>query len=111
MPRRHGRVLCQDVSCSLGKVLDLSASGMRVMTGEKLPLDECLTFSIGSADEMFPVCGRVVWTKRSGFFKRETGIRFERLPEATIAALRRLARAASYNETIRQDIDAARRAG
>lgn len=111
MPRKHGRVLCQDVSCSLGKVLDLSASGMRVTTGEKLPLDECISFSIRAAEEAFQVCGRVVWMKRSGFFKREAGIRFERLPETTIAALRRLARAASYNETIRQDVDAARRAG
>jgi len=104
-------VLCQDVTCSLGKVLDLSASGMRVLTKEKLPTHEAITFSIGASEETIPVCGRVVWTKRAGFFKREAGIRFERLPEATIAALKHLARAASYNETIRQDIDAARRAG
>lgn len=99
------------MTCSLGKVLDLSASGMRVLTKEKLPANEIIAFSIGASDETLPVCGRVVWTKRAGFFKREAGIRFERLPEATIAALRNLARAASYNETIRQDIDAARRAG
>jgi Tfp pilus assembly protein PilZ len=92
-------------------VVDLSASGMRVLTKVKLPKDESISFSIGTLDESLPVCGRVVWIKRAGFFKREAGIRFERLPEATIAALRHLARAASYNETIRQDIEAARRAG
>lgn len=94
----------------MGKVIDLSASGMRLQTGEKLPQNELISFTLQGLDGPLPLCGRVVWSKRSGFFKREVGIRFERLQDSTIAALRRLARASSYNETIRQDIDAARRA-
>jgi hypothetical protein len=43
--RRHGRVVCQDVECSIGEVQDLSASGMRVKTRYKLP-DEGNVFVI-----------------------------------------------------------------
>lgn len=104
-------MVCQEILCNLGKVVDLSASGLRLQTSEKLPKDERISFTLQGLDGPLTLCGRVVWTKRSGFFKREVGIRFEQLQQDTIAALRRLARAASYNETIRPDIDAARRAG
>lgn len=84
---------------------------MRLQTGEKLPKNELISFTLQGLDGPLPLFGRVVWTKRRGFFKREVGIRFGQLQEATIAALRKLARAASYNETIRPELDAARRAG
>lgn len=103
--------MCQEVTCSLGPVFDLSASGMRIRTRESLPKNEVLGITIQGVEGPLLVTGRVVWTRRCGLFKREMGIRFTDLAPATIEALRRLARMTAHNETIRPELDAARRAG
>lgn len=87
--RRHkGRVRQETLRCSLGKVLDLSATGLRVELTQKLPKQlRDKPFDI----EIRGICGgvtlkaEVAWLKRKGLRKAEAGVRFlELTPEHTM---------------------------
>jgi hypothetical protein len=99
--RRHGRVLTEDVSCSIGEILDLSASGMRVMTKFKLP-DEGAVFvvTIFTPDGPLAMLSRVKWIRKAGFFKREAGLEFFDPGPRTRQVLAQLAGRVAYNCTI-----------
>jgi hypothetical protein len=100
--RRHGRVVCQDIKCTVGEVVDLSASGMRVETGRKCPaIGTEITTMIETLEGPLPFAGVVVWSRRVGLFKFHIGIEFRNLNDAMRAALARLARASAQNETLR----------
>jgi len=109
--RKFGRVVCQDIRCSLGPVLDLSATGMRVKTRSTLGRGQVFTIVIDGLDGPVALAGTVQWVRRCGIisFSREIGILFTDVPQATANALCRLARAAAHNETMRDDIAAARK--
>jgi len=99
--RRHGRVLCRDVECSLGTLLDLSASGMRVRTSGKPPaIGSLFATTLEGLDGPMLVGGVIMWTKRAGFLKFEVGIEFREVTPAMKQTLTRLARSSSQNETI-----------
>jgi hypothetical protein len=105
--RRHGRVMCQGITCSLGNVLDLSASGMRIKTRFKLPeKGEVFVISIETMDGPLGVLGRVRWTKRRGLVMREAGVEFFDVGPRTRAILSQLAGRVAYNEN-RNDARAA----
>ncbi|NUQ67697.1 MAG: PilZ domain-containing protein [Phycisphaerales bacterium] len=109
--RRAGRVFCQDVTCSLGEIRDLSASGMRVRTRQKPPpLNQPITLTLETLDGPMVIGCEVVWARRTGFFQRELGVTFRGLNDRTRLALSRLAQASAYNETIRPAVEAARKA-
>lgn len=109
--RRAGRVFCQDVTCSLGEIRDLSASGMRVRTRQKPPpLNQPFTMTLESLDGPMVIACEIVWVRRTGLFQREIGVTFRGLDDRTRMALARLAQASAYNETIRPAVDAARKA-
>lgn len=99
--RRYGRVLCQDVKCTLGTVLDISAGGMRVRSRRKPP-EPGTTLVVGLrtlGGEIVVEC-RVMWTRARGLLSHESGLQFlEPTPEVR-RALVELARAAAHNETI-----------
>lgn len=109
--RRHGRVICQDITCSVGKILDLSASGMRVRTRHKLPEGAVFMVVLHGLEQPLRVPCRVTWSKRSGFFSREFGIVFHETDGTTRSALTRLARAAAHNEIFRPSIEESRLTG
>lgn len=109
--RRHGRVVCQDTTCSVGKILDLSASGMRVRTRHKLPEGAVFIVVLHGLEQPLRVPCRVTWSKRSGLFSREFGIVFHETDGTTRSALTRLARSAAHNEVIRPSIEESRLAG
>lgn len=100
--RRHGRVLCQEIQCSLGGVEDLSASGMRVKTRFRLPDGgESFVVTVESPDGPIAILCRVRWIKRAGIFLREAGLEFFDVGPKSRAVLNELARRAAYNETFR----------
>lgn len=108
--RRHGRVVCQDLACSLGEILDLSASGMRVKAGRQAPPDgTMMTVVVRTFDGDLTLACKVVWNRRSGVFGRELGITFLNVDRKTQAALTRVGRASAHNEVIRPSIEEARR--
>jgi hypothetical protein len=100
--RRHGRVLCQEIACSIGDVLDLSASGMRVRTKFRLPINgEAFVVTVNSPDGPIAILCRLRWIKRAGIFAREAGLEFFEVGPKSRAILNELARRAAYNETFR----------
>jgi hypothetical protein len=84
--RRHARIRQLSLESSLGPVLDLSRSGMRVQTHRRIR---------GEIDVViFNRCGpplqlraRVVWTKRSGFRRHVAGLQFVDPPQHVARAL------------------------
>jgi hypothetical protein len=110
--RRHGRVNCQEVTSSMGAVLDLSASGMRIQTRRKPPdqgeiLDLTVTGTEGPC--LFRV--KVMWAKKLGFMKHEIGFTFVDVTPENRQMLASLARQVAHNETFRPWLEGARRAG
>jgi hypothetical protein len=86
--RRHGRVRCADVECSLGTVLDISASGLRVGTGLNAPaaMSE-VALHVVTGDGAFDVLCRVCWITRDGLLNHVMGLEFIDLPPQGRAVL------------------------
>lgn len=101
--RRHGRVLCQEVSCSLGPVLDLSASGIRAETKGRIDAEvgEVFAITLDCLGESVGLLAKLVWKKRTGLWRHQVGLEFGALTEPQRKQLSLLARAAASNETIR----------
>ena len=96
----------QQVDCTLGQVLDISASGMRVYTLLRPPKPGSrVALTIDSLDGPVDVGCGVAWTRRVGMFKHEVGLEFIDLPDFVRAALTRRARATSQNEVIRPSLE------
>ena len=101
--RRHGRVLTQGVICSVGDVLDLSASGMRIKTRFKMPAEgEIFPITVFTMDGPLAILGKVRWVRRRGIFLREAGVEFFDLGPRSKTVLAELAGRVAYNETMRQ---------
>jgi len=94
--RRHGRIQTRDITCSLGKVLDISASGMRLVHRSLSGLnngDEGAC-TVGSVHGSFSVYYRIAWARRISLSKWEMGVEFiEPTPKAS-EVLALIARAA-----------------
>jgi PilZ domain len=108
--RKHGRVKCQGIYCSFGEILDMSGSGMRVLSAIRPPaVDKIVTVTIQTLEGPIAVEARVIWSRRAGFFKREIGMRFVDLLPSAASALSRVGSAAAHNESVRQDVEKFRR--
>lgn len=100
--RRHGRVLLQEVACTLGTVIDLSASGMRVLCASKPPaIGSTITTTLQTLDGTVNLEAVVIWTRRTSIFKVQAGLEFRNLTAEVCRALTGLARTAAQNETIK----------
>ncbi len=103
--RRHGRVRCQGIMCSFGEIMDLSASGMRVETAIRPPnANQVIHVTVQTHEGPLAVAASVVWSRKTGFFKREIGLRFVDLLPGAAVALSRLGSSAAYNETVIPDV-------
>jgi hypothetical protein len=91
--RRRGTRFEQDtLQSSLGPVLDISASGVRVKCSR--PPTGTIDLEIFDTSEVIVIRSEVVWTKRVGLFKHQAGLRFGQM-EASVQ--QRLARLATDN--------------
>jgi hypothetical protein len=98
--RRHGRVRCQGVQCSIGDVQDLSASGMRVKTRYKMPeAGEVFVVTLDTMEGPLAVLSRIRWVRRCGLFTREVGLEFFDLGPKSKQVLQELAGRVAYNDT------------
>lgn len=90
--RRTGRVLVDGLSCSQGRVLDMSVSGFRLMRWTKWKAGECRRISLPVlAGRTMVISGRCQWCERVGLFKYRCGIEFLDLTEEHREALRHIA--------------------
>lgn len=107
--RKRGRIRLQDIECSLGIVLDLSASGMRVRTRGRVPeTGTVFATQLGSLDGPIVVGCRVRWWRKAGLMTKEFGVEFVNLTPEIAVELTRLARRAVHNETFQREIEEGR---
>lgn len=93
--RRSGRVRLHGIVSTIGTVLDLSVSGMRVRCAARVPaIGAAVTTMISTPDGPLEVVGTVVWTRKCGWITHEAGIRFGQTSPPVREALTRLARMA-----------------
>lgn len=74
--RRCGRFRQQSLRCNLGRIVDVSATGLRLR--RCWPMRKGATWSIAVKDHALggPLVGRVTWCRRVGFFAHEVGMEF-----------------------------------
>lgn len=97
--RRHGRVVCQGVESNVGDVLDISASGMRIITRYKLPeKGEVFVVTVETMQGPLAILSRVRWSRRKGLFQREAGLEFFDVGPRTRSVLAELAGRVAYNQ-------------
>jgi len=75
--RKSGRVHIEALPCNLGRVLDLSAGGVRIATNKKLPA--VVQIMLGDAQHRLVATATVAWQKRVGWKSHEAGISFGEL--------------------------------
>lgn len=95
--RRHGRVRTLDVQCSLGEVVDISASGMRVCGRGKpvLPQGVATTITLATPAGMLAVDIGVAWVRRVGLRGWEMGLEFIAVTPDVIEGVRAVLRGAA----------------
>ncbi|MEO1583739.1 MAG: PilZ domain-containing protein [Planctomycetota bacterium] len=99
--RQAGRIRMQATSSSVGEVLDLSKSGMRVVSKRQIkPSATPTRVQIEVDDEIVAVGARVAWVRKCGLFKREAGLEFVGLSEDDSRRLAALARGAACNSSM-----------
>ena len=96
--REHGRLLQEAVTSNVGRVIDLSAGGMRVAAHSTPLVGSFLNVTIDCLGTTVDLRAELVWVRKSGWFRREAGYRFiDVSPEAQ----RALAELASFGRARR----------
>lgn len=102
--RRHGRIRCEMLQCHLGKVMDLSASGIRVHRRGRRVVnqDDKLCLTLESINLTLSLKARVAWVAKKGFLNYEFGMEFLEMTPETAASIASLARLVIENRVIAQ---------
>lgn len=100
--RRHGRLRCDGMKCSIGVVLDVSASGLRLRCGRGAPDpgDTVELYLVGS-DRCVKFRAKCVWTRRAGLFRREVGLEYLDMTDDMRRSLMVIVREATSTEMMR----------
>jgi PilZ domain len=101
--RKHGRVRSQTITCSLGEVIDISASGMKVRMGNKpgfKPQEE-VPITVNGVNNPFEIRAKFAWARRNSLFKWTAGFQFGTLPDEVRKELLEIARIAAIGEKLR----------
>ena len=95
--RRHGRLRTERLSCNIGMIVDISASGFRVRSkrypGVKIGQNCQLTLRV--EDHRLSVRVTTLWIRRLGYRHFEAGLEFIDMTPEAIQELHELARSAS----------------
>lgn len=93
--RREARLHAPDLNCSMGRVADITASGMRLIfpKGELPEVGDVQRFTFDDGHCTLEVCGCVKWARKGSAFSRrgEVGIEFVDLTQGQRDAIVRLA--------------------
>lgn len=77
------------MDCNLGQVVDLSASGVRLLSRRELSGEQTVVFN-GPSDQSLSLRSRVIWHRRHTATEHVHGLRFERLTREKREALEQL---------------------
>ena len=88
--REYIRIAQNELESSLGQVLDISVSGMRVVC-RHAPKDEQIVFQLNTTVNPIDVTGKIVWKQRLGFRKHEIGLSFVNASKELIDLVHRCA--------------------
>jgi len=87
--RATDRVMIEStLGCNLGRVLDLSAGGLSVMS--RKPLEGVVLLRLCDSDGGFQCEAKVIRSRRLGFFRHEIGLELPPLSDGDRAILTRL---------------------
>ncbi|MCC6660372.1 MAG: PilZ domain-containing protein [Phycisphaerales bacterium] len=92
--RLRGRVRLRGAACSLGRILDVSATGLRIRLGSGVDLrvgDQVQT-TLSTPFLCAKVVVRVVWLRRVGLFGCDMGVSLVRPTDETARVMADLAR-------------------
>ena len=99
--RRAGRFMADRVHTSVGEILDISSTGMRIYSKFLAPApNKLMEVTIKVHDGQIKVVGQVVWVRTIGLMAREFGFEFYGLDPIARDAVGDLARAAANNTHI-----------
>ncbi len=94
--RRHGRLRCEETTCCVGQVTDLSASGMRVKRRGSPIMEIGDELQVGvhpdGGEPAITLRARVVWIEKAGFRQHIYGMEFADLSDDQRRKLGELAR-------------------
>jgi hypothetical protein len=92
--RRHGRLRAEMLSCPLGQVQDISASGVRVFLKGRLRVEvgQELQIDLKAVDRAVPVDVKVMWIQQRGWRRFELGLQFQNVSPPIAIAISELAR-------------------
>lgn len=90
--RTKGRLRCELLTCELGVVRDVSASGMRIDCGKVCPVQcgQTIPLTLRAAGLTVPAIVHVAWVSRSGQDGSQAGVEFVETSPAFALALREL---------------------
>lgn len=88
----------ESIACNLGPVLNLSATGMRVLCW-KTPKNP-VTIELVGCETHLTVQGEVAWIQKVGLFRRVVGIHFVGLTEEQTRQLTSMAMVNTVRRTI-----------
>ena len=94
--RRHGRLRSEILRCGLGKVVDLSASGMRVLSkgAPFLDVGKTVKTDLVFGGQKLSVKAQLNWVNKEGFRKYHMGFEFLDVTPQTRRGLVDMARSA-----------------
>jgi hypothetical protein len=103
--RQRGRVLTDSLSCELGAVVDLSATGFRVKCRgrHKLEAGQAMTLTLRCPVLSVELPCTLRWIRKTGWFSSLAGFQFQPLTPAQNAGVRELARLTLDERTIAYD--------
>lgn len=92
--RRFGRVRVGNVRCTLGRVIDISAGGLRVLNRSMTPVkaDSVIPVQVEALEEWVQASVRVAWVRPAGVFRQEMGLEIIDIEDEARQALIELAR-------------------
>lgn len=103
--RRHGRIKVDRVPCSLGVLVDISASGARIRSSNRLPdQGAVIGLTIEAPNGPFEVKARVAWSRRGSWLqsmRHEAGVEFLEVSAEARAGLADLVRDSMQREVLK----------
>ena len=87
--RGSGRATTHRITCSLGQVADISATGMRVVSRGKLNVaeDEVIPLTMHTPSGLIALSAQVIWIMKTGIIRHEIGFRFVDITPRALANL------------------------